>query len=368
MKKAAAIVCFVLFGARPLLAQLSTYDSRLEPPPHLFTWEDAYAGVGIWESAHADINGGFLGSLNIRDRATATITAGDLSSLEAREDAQVLVLGVKADRIANRDRANIDLYGGEQSFLGQVLAGGTGVIRIHGGHYGWVMPWAGLAGRIEVNGGVIDALSSFATGELVMNGGEVDRLDAGEGGLAVLDSGTVRRIMSAGGEEATLVIAGGYPAEDIRLSGGARLIVLHSGGVEPDYVAYRLTDFDVAGASTDFAGKEVSVYLDDGNKGFKASAWGNTNYLSQNVWRGRMELVRVRDGLQAFGLAGGKMLIGFLAPGDQVLQLECSKDLVAWQPWKAAFPGDGYVHAEVFKAGTENRLFFRLRKLPKPSS
>ena len=367
MKKAAAVACFVLFGGLPLLAQLSTYDSRVEPPPHLFTWHDAYTGVEMWESAHAEIKGGFLGSVSIRDRATATITAGNLSSLEAREDAYVLVLGVEADRIASRDRANIDLYGGHQSFLGQVLAGGTGTIRIHGGHYGWVLPWAGAGGRVEVYGGVIDTLSSVAMGEVVMNGGEADRLGAAEGGLAVLDSGTVRRIMSASGQEATLVVAGGYPAEDIRLFGGARLIVLHSGGTESDYVAYRLADFDVAGATEYFAGKDVSVLLDDGNKRFVVSAWSNTSYLSDNVWRGRLDLVRIREEPQAFGLAGGWMLIGFLAPGDQVLQLECSKDLADWQPWKAALPGDGNVHAEVFKTSTEDRLFFRLRKWPKPS-
>lgn len=368
MKQAAAIVCFILFGGLPVLAQLSTYDSRLEPPPHLFTWGDVYAGVGIWESAHAEINGGFLGSVNIRDRATATITAGSLSNLEAREDAYVQVLGVEADRIASRDRANIDLYGGQQSFLGQVLAGGTGTIRIHGGHYGWVLPRAGLGGRVEVYGGDIRTLSSVARGEVIMNGGEADRLDAGEAGLAVLDSGTVRTSMAADGEDATLVIAGGYPAEDVRLFEGARLIVLHTGGVESDYVTYGLADFDVAGSIEHFAAKEVSVLLDDGFKRLVVSAWSDTNYLSHNVWRGRMDLVTVRDGIKSFGLPGGWMLMGFLAPVDQVLQWECSRDLVSWQAWKAAFPGDGNTHAEVVKTGTEDRLFFRLRKWPKPGS
>jgi hypothetical protein len=358
MNKALSIAYFVFFGGLPVLAQEGTYDSRLEPPPHVFTWEDVYTEVGIWESAHADFNGGFLGSVSIRDSA----------SLEAREDASVLVLGVKTDRIATRDRANIDMYGGEQSSLGQVLAGGEGAIRIYGGHYGWVLPWPGLGGRVEVFGGFINTLSSVSQGVVVMSGGEADRLDAsGEAGVSVLDSGTVWTIMSAG-EEATLVIAGGYPAPDIRLFGGARLIVLHTGGVGSDYVAYGLADFDQPGASTDFAGKAFNLLLDDGYKDFVVSAWSNTNYLSDNVWRGRLELVRIRDDIRAFGLAGGSMLMAFLAPVDQVLQWEFSKDLASWQPWKAAFPGDGNTHVEVVNTVKEGRLFFRIRMWLKPGA
>jgi hypothetical protein len=368
MKNALSIAYFVLFGGLPALAQHTTYDSRLEPPPHVFTWEDVYSEVGIWESAHADFNGGFLGSVSIRDSAIAKITAGNMGSLEAREDASVLVLGVGTDRIATRDRANIDLYGGEQSSLGQVLAGGEGAIRIYGGHYGWVLSWPGLDGRVEVFGGFIQTLSSVSQGVVVMSGGEADRLDAGgEAGVSVLDSGTVRTIMSAG-VDATLVIAGGYPAPDVRLFGNARLIVLQTGGVGSDYVAYSLADFDQPGASTDFAGRELNVLLDDGYKDFVVSAWSNTNYLSDNVWRGRMELVRVRNDIRAFGLAGGSMLMAFLAPVDQVLQWEFSKDLASWQPWKAAFPGDGNTHVEVVKTVKEDRLFFRIRMWPKPGA
>jgi hypothetical protein len=369
MKNALSIASIVLFAGLPVLAQVRTYDSRVEPPPHVFNWEDVYTEVGIWESAHADFNGGFLGSVSIRDSATATFTAGNVGSLEAREDASVLVLGVNADRIATRDRANIDLYGGEQSSLGQVLAGGEGAIRIYGGQYGWVLPWPGMGGRVEVFGGFIRTLSSVSQGVVVMSGGEADRLDAsGEGGVSVLDSGTVWTIMSAGQEAATLVIAGGYPAPDIRLFGDARLIVLNTGGADSDYVAYGLPDFDQPGASTDFAGKEFIVQLGDGYKDLVVSAWSNTNNLSDNVWRGRLELVRIRDDIRAFGLAGGSMLLAFLAPVNQVLQWESSKDLASWQPWKAAFPGDGNTHVEVVNAVKEDRLFFRIRMWPKPGA
>ena len=38
--------------------------------------------------------------------------------------------------------------------------------------------------------------------------------------------------------------------------------------------------------------------------------------LSDNVWRGRLELVRIGDDIRAFGLAGGSMLMALLAPVD----------------------------------------------------
>ncbi len=112
----------------------------------------------------------------------------------------------------------------------------------------------------------------------------------------------------------------------------------------------------------------MAVLLDDGYKGFVVSAWSNTNYLSDNVWPGRMEIVRVRNDIRAFGLAGGSMLMAFLAPVDQVLQWEFSKDLASWQPWKAAFPGDGNTHVEVVNTVKEGRLFFRIRMWPKPGA
>ena len=362
MKAIPAILCLTLLGPFSIVAQNNTtYDSRIEPPPHVFTWESTYDHVGIWESAHAEINGGFLGSVNIRDTATATITAGQMSSLEAREDASVQVWGVNADRIATRDRAIMDLHGGNQSAWGQVLAGG-GLIRIFGGDYGWVLSWPGLTGRLEVYGGDIDTLSSIAGGTVLMRGGAADRLDAG--GVSVLDSGTVRNIMSADGD-ATLVIAGGFPASDIRLFDRSRLIVLHTSGAPTNHVVYRLADFVSPGASPSFAGKAVNLLLDEGYKGFLVSAWRDTNFLSDSIWRGQMELIRVGADIRAVRLGDGEMLMAFLAPNDKVVQMETSGDLLSWQPWKSQFTGDGNTHVEVVTIVPGTNSFFRLRMWPK---
>jgi hypothetical protein len=202
---------------------------------------------------------------------------------------------------------------------------------------------------------------------VIQKGGEVQQLTASGMGVSVMDHGVVLDSMSAGGSS-TLVLAGGYPASDIGLSEDARLMILHTTDADPDYVSYQLADFDLPGANTNSAGKNLTVALDGGYKNFLVSVWTNTEYLSHNVWRGRVELVKIGNNLNAFRLNGETMMMAFLAPGDEVVQMESSTNLVTWQPGKAAFPGDWNVHTEAVRMNEVNQLFFRLRKWPMPGS
>jgi hypothetical protein len=368
MNTALTIICLIVFGSFPALAQLKVYDSRIEPPPHAFTWEDAYEYVDIWGSAQVDINGGFLTYVKLWDSSTGTITDGHLSALSANDNASLLVLGVDCEFISAWNRGRIDLYGCEQSGFGQVWTIEDGVIRVFGGNYGWVQSMADNDGRVEVSGNAsIKTLSSSSQGMVFQRGAKVDRFGASGLGVSVLDDGEVFDLMSAGGSS-TLVLAGGYPASDIRLFGDSRLLILHTDDARPDYMSYQLPDFDIPGAGADFAGKNLNVSLDGSYKNFLVSAWTNTEYLSDNLWRGRMELVKIGNNLTAFRLNGEAMLVAFRAPGDEVIQIECSTNLVTWQPWKSAFPGDWNVHVEGLRTRKESQLFLRLRKWPKPGS
>jgi hypothetical protein len=291
-----------------------------------------------------------------------------MSALSARDDASLLVLGVDCEIISARDRGRIDLYGCEQSSSGQVWTIEDGIIRVFGGNYGWVQSMADDDGRVEVSGGAsIKTLSSSSQGMVFQRGAKVDRFDASGSGVSVLDDGEVFDLMSAS-ESSTLVLAGGYPASDIRLFGDARLLILHTDDARPDYMSYQLSDFDMPGANANCAGKDLTVALDGGYKNFLVSAWTNTEYLSDNLWRGRMELVKIGNDLKAFRLNGEAMLVAFRAPGNEVIQIECSTNLVTWQPWKSAFPGDWNVHVEGLRTRKESQLFLRLRKWPKPGS
>jgi hypothetical protein len=344
MKTALAIACLIVFEGVSAPAQLKIYDSRIEPPPHIFSWEDAYDYVDIWGSAQVDINGGFLTYVKFWDSSTGTITDGNMSALSASDNVSLLVLGVDCETISARDRGRIDLYGCKQSSLGQVWTIEDGIIRVFGGNYGWVQSMADNEGRVEVSGGAsIKTLSSSSKGVVFQRGAEVERFDASSAGVSVLDDGEVLNLMSAG-ESSTLVLAGGYPAPDIRLFGDARLLILHTDDARSDYMSYQVSDFDMPGANTNSAGKDLTVALDDGYKNFLVSAWTNAEYLSDNLWKGRMELVKIGNDLKAFGLNGEAMLVAFRAPGDEVFQIECSTNLVTWQPWKSAFPGDWNVH------------------------
>lgn len=250
--------------------------------------------------------------------------------------------------------------------FGQVGTIGEGTIRVFGGNYGWVWSHNEEGGRVEVfDGASIGRLSS--RGVVLQKGGEAGTFWASDYGVSVLDHGEVHELMSAS-ELSTLVLAGGYPASDIHLYSGARLIILHMADSGPDRQLYSIEDFDRPGASTNSAGKEFNVDLDGSYKGFLVSAWTNSSYLGHNVWWGQVELARVGNDVQVFRLHGDAMMLAFRAPGNEVIQLECSTDLVNWNSWKSPFPGGWDVRVELIKTRRESQQFFRLRKWPKPGA
>lgn len=86
-----------------------------------------------------------------------------------------------------------------------------------------------------------------------------------------MDNGEVLNLMTAG-ETSTLVLAGGYPAPDIRLFGQARLLILSSGEEQPAYISYQLSDFDPPVVGRDSSRKDLTVLLDEGWKDVLVSA------------------------------------------------------------------------------------------------
>jgi hypothetical protein len=343
------------------LGQPSIYDSRNEPAPHVFDWNDVYESVSIWDAERFTANGGFIGGLYTGGTATGTITAGQIGGVFAADDSSLLVLGVNTDYISAQGRATVDLYGGLQSDRGQVLAGGDAVIRIFGGSYDRVYSWF-EQGRIEVMGTPrIRSLAANADGVVIQKGGEVHEMVAARTGILVLDDGVVLDDAAAI-EDSTIVIAGGTPPPKVRLFDHTRLIILHEGDGNPAYLVYGPSDLDQLDGN--FAGKDLTISLDGSWREFRVAGWINSDL--QPRWSGRIEIVEIRDAISVFSTRGGSIALAFRAPGDEMLQMEFSHDLKNWKPLRDAIPGDWKIHVEVVKRGVDDTGFFRLRKWSKP--
>lgn len=350
------IISLIVVMGLPTLAQIRDYDSRTNLAPHVFDWDDAYERVSIRDGEGFQISGGFMGGLHVLDSASGMITAGDIRGIHSRGVSSLLVLGVATEYINAQDQARIDIYGCEQPVNGQILAGGNALIRIFGGNCGRVYSWSD-GGRVEVFGRpLIQSLNANSTGVVLQNGGETYELAAARTGISVLDDGVVRNRMSAI-EQSTLVIAGGNPPPEIRMFDDSRLIILEDQVGGPDYAAYRASDFDEEGS------KEFTVMLDGFFRSFRVSGPDSKTFR----WRGIVEVARIGHGMKVFKVGVDSMMVAFRAPGDQVLQMEFSRDLTFWQPWKSAILGDWKIHVDVIRTGdVASCLFFRLRKWSKP--
>lgn len=177
-------------------------------------------------------------------------------------------------------------------------------------------------------------------------------------GVSVLNNGVVWEDMSAI-ENSTLVIAGGTPPAKVRLFDNSRLLILRQSDEATDYQVYGPSDLDEPIGN--YAGKELRVTLDGGFvRAFQVLGWANKNLGP--TWKGTVEIVRVRDELQAFTTRSGAIIFAFKAPGNQVLQLESSANLKNWNPHGSAFLGDGNTKVEVIRMSEGDNRFFRLRK------
>ena len=357
IKHSITMGCLVAASGTMVLGQLLTYDSRNEPAPHVFDWNDVYETVSIWGAERTFVNGGFIGGLFTRDTSSGTITAGQIGGVFAADSSSLLFLGVKTDYISAQDRARVDLYGCQQSDRGQVLSGGDAVVRIFGGSFDRVYSWF-EQGRIEVSGASrIRWLAANTGGLVMMKGGEIQELVAARTGISVLDGGVVLDTAEAI-EASTMVIAGGTPPPIVRLFDNAQLIILHDGDGTPERLALGPSDLEQLDGG--LLGKDLTIKLDGYWRNFRVLAANNRNLPP--IWSGQIEILAIRDSMRASSTIEGHLLLAFQAPRDEVLQIESSPDLRDWKPLKDAFPGDSTIHVEVVKRVFERPCFFRLRR------
>jgi hypothetical protein len=361
------MACWLVLQPGKANSQILNYDSRTEPAPHSFDWNDHYDTVQIHDDDFFEFNGGFASNLNLYETASGIVYQGVLNYIQTQDRSSLKVFNVNSVYIRASGESLIDLY--NTTLSGDAQAGDSAQLRIHGGTFSRIYTWWS-GGRIELDGNPIAGEVTACSGGIVrQNGANISSLSCAYGGLAILDQGTVNDFMTAS-YDSTLVIAGGVPpGENLRLFDSARVLVFHSGAVLHGMTVNDkrrklvLADFDGTGINNNFAGIQSFLMLDGYGRSVVFSAWKNAG----EEWSGSVELIRIDDELHLEILPNsGAALLAYRAPGTEVVQAEYSDDLISWIPIGEAIVGDWNIHTQVSRLGSERARYFRLRKWLKP--
>ena len=359
-----------LAGAGWLSGQLLDYDSRTEPGPHEFGWEDRYGTVAIYGDAEFRISGGFFGGLGLYGSARGVVWQGDFGSIGTRDNSSLLVFDAVVPYLSVSGQSYVEVYHASGPRWNQAIAAAGSLLRLRGGHFDRVYTWPPPGGRIEL-GPNADAgeVTAHDGGVILQRGGRSESVSAASTGVAVLDGGQATSFMTAS-DESTMVIAGGVPpSENIRLFGRARVFIFHDmlavNGTQrtETRLEIRGAEFDEPGYNEFFDGLRVFASLDGMGASMVLSAWNRAG----EEWSGSVVGVRIQAGLHLEVLdAARTALLAFRVQSSEAAQIESSSDLQTWRQIGEPVVGTGGVHVEVAPMQGAEAQYFRLRRWFRP--